>query len=107
MKKSGRWNLKSIAGKVMLGFVFTAMLGSVYVAPSYGDNDHDRGRGYDHRRVEHRGHAYGHGRWHDNRGYRYYDDGYRERIYVEPPVFYAPPPEPGIRIFFPPVIIHH
>jgi hypothetical protein len=32
--------------------------------------------------------------------------GYRERVYVPPRVIYAPPPPPGITIFFPPIFIH-
>lgn len=114
MKTSGRWSLRSIAGKVLLGLALTAMIGSLNVAPSYADNDRNRGRQqYDNRRYEHnrgpgdnRYRQGGHGRWHDRRGYRYYEDGYRHRIYAPPPVFYAPPPEPGIRIFFPPVYIN-
>jgi len=88
------------------------MIGSLNVAPSYADNDRNRGKKYDNRRHDHRAAGYdrnrhgGHGRWHDRRGYRYYEDGYRHRIYAPPPVFYAPPPEPGIRIFFPPVYIN-
>lgn len=111
MIKSSRWNFKSMAGKVLLGLVLTAIMGSMNVTPSYADNDRYRERRYDNRRYDHRGpgydnHRYGrHGRWHDRRGYRYYEDGYRHRIYVAPPVFRAPPPEPGIRIFFPPVYI--
>ena len=98
-----RWNLKSIAGKVLLGFALTAMIGSIYVTPSYADNRH-RGKKYDNRQYEHRGNGYGHGRWRDRGGYRYYNDGYRERIYVSP--FYAPPPQPGIHVFFPPIYIN-
>lgn len=123
MIKSSRWNFKSMAGKVLLGLVVTAIMGSINVTPSYADNDRYRGKKYDHRRYDHRGpgydnrrydhrgpgydnHRYGkHGRWHDRRGYRYYEDGYRHRIYVAPPIYRAPPPEPGIRIFFPPIYI--
>ena len=112
MKTSSRWSLRSIAGKVLFGLALTAMIGSINVVPSYADNDRNRGRQYDNRRNDHRAAGYdrnrhgGHGRWHDRRGYRYYEDGYRHRIYAPPPVFYAPPPEPGIRIFFPPVYIN-
>lgn len=114
MLKSKRWHFAYSVGKIMIGLVLTAMISSIYVAPSYGDDGYGRRGGrYDNRRYEHRGRGYdhnryyGHGRWHDRRGYRYYEDGYRERIYVEPPVYYAPPPEPGIQIFFPPIILGH
>lgn len=112
MKTSSRWSLRSITGKVLLGLALTVMIGSLNVAPSYADNDRNRGKKYDNRRHDHRAAGYdrnrhgGHGRWHDRRGYRYYEDGYRHRIYAPPPVFYAPPPEPGIRIFFPPIYIN-
>jgi hypothetical protein len=105
MIQSSRWNFKPLVGKVMIGLVLTAIMGSISVSPSYADDGYRRGRG-DNRRYENRGHGYGHGRWHDRRGYRYYDDGYRERIYVEPPVYYAPPPRPGIHVFFPPIYIN-
>jgi hypothetical protein len=101
-----------MAGKVLLGLAATAIIGSIYVTPSYADNGHNRGKKYDNRGYEHRGPEYnrsyrgGHGRWHDRGGYRYYQDGYSHRIYAPPPVFYTPPPEPGVRIFFPPVYIN-
>jgi hypothetical protein len=79
----------------MMGLVLAAMLGSIDVAPAIGaDYRHDSGR------YEKRGHAYGH----NKRVYRPYD--YRERVYVAPRVIYAPPPPPGIGIFFPPIFIH-
>lgn len=123
MIKSSRWNFKSMAGKVLLGLVVTAIMGSMNVTSSFADDDRYRGknydnRGYDHREFEHdnrhydnRGSRYDkrygkHGRWHDRGGYRYYEDGYRQRIYVAPPVFHTPPPQPGVRIFFPPVYIN-
>jgi hypothetical protein len=50
---------------------------------------------------------------HDNGRYEHRGRGYdRDRyvrgrsVYVSPPVIYAPPPPPGIDIFFPPIIIH-
>ncbi len=109
MIQSNKWNFKSMAGKVLLGFALTAIIGSIYVTPSYADNRH-RGKKYDNRQYEHRGPGYnrsyrgGHGRWQDRGGYRYYDDGYSHRIYVSP--VYAPPPQPGIHVFFPPIFIN-
>jgi hypothetical protein len=99
MKTSGKGDLRSIAGKIMMGLVLAAMIGSMHVAPALGEGDHDNGRyeknrGREHERDRHVK------RRHDNRRY---DD--RERVYVAPRVIYAPPPPPGIGIFFPPVFI--
>ena len=107
MKTSRTWNLGTIVGKLMLGLVLAAMIGSVNVAPALGkDNHKDMGK-HDNRRYEQRGHAYGHDRNYGYRADRYYGPyGYRERVYVPPPVVYAPPPPPGIGIFFPPIFIH-
>jgi hypothetical protein len=77
----------------MMGLVLASMIGSIDVVPAIGRDRDDRGR------YEQRGHAYGH----NKRVYRSY--GYRERVYVPPRVIYAPPPPPGIGIFFPPVYI--
>jgi hypothetical protein len=94
MKTSSTWSFRSIVGKIMMGLVLAAMIGSIDVAPAIGaDYRHDSGR------YEKRGHAYGHSK----RVYQPY--GYRERVYVAPPVVYAPPRPPGISIFFPPVFI--
>jgi hypothetical protein len=79
----------------MMGLVLTAMVGSVDVVPALGD-DHER-KGKHDSRYENRGR--GHDRSVQRRVYQTY--GYRDRYYVPPPVIYAPPPEPGISIFFP------
>jgi hypothetical protein len=93
----------------MMGLVLAAMIGSLDVAPSYGDDYRDRGVRHDDRRGDHRGRGYDRDRYdHRGRGY-YYVRGkrvyrpnvYRERVYVPPPVYYEPPPPPGIRIFLP------
>ena len=87
-----------------MGLVLGAMIGSMNVAQAIGDNDHDRGGKHDNGRYENRGR--GHDRDRKERGRREYrSDGYRERVYVSPPVIYEPPRPPGISIFFPPVII--
>jgi len=109
MKTIHQWNFKSIAGKVLLGFVLIAMIGSMDVTQTFArdynrsagryDNDRyeNRGRGYDRERME---------RMHERRPYGYYHDR-RDRVYYPPPpVIYAPPPPPGIGIFFPPIFIH-
>jgi hypothetical protein len=122
MKPSHTWNLRSIVGKIMMGLVFAAMIGSMGVAPALGKNDHGRKGKHDNGRYTdegRRGSDRDHydrdrGRWyyHDLRGRRvdrYYH--HRDRFYAPPRGFYAPPREPGIEIFFPPiffppVIIH-
>lgn len=94
----------------MMGLALAAMIGSIGVAPSFGDDDHgrggkhdsgDRGRGHDNGRYDHRGRGYDHDR--GRRVYRSY--GYSEPVYVAPPVYYEPPPPPGISIFLPPIHI--
>ena len=88
MKRSSICKFRSIAGKILMGLVFSAMLGSTGVGPALGDDDHDRRGRHDNRRYEHR-----------ERGYDYYQPyGYRERIYAP---IYAPAPAPGVGIFFP------
>ena len=100
MKTSSTWSFRSIVGKIMMGFVLVAMIGSIDVAPALGkDNRGKQANRYENRRD--RGHyVYERGR----RVYRPY--GYRERVYVSPPVIYAPPRPPGFSIFFPPIFIH-
>ena len=100
MKISSTWNFRSIVGKILMGLVLSAMLGSAGVVPALGDDDHDRRGRHDNRRYEHR--ERGHDNWryeHRERGYDYYQPyGYRERIYAP---IYAPAPAPGVSIFFP------
>ena len=82
----------------MMGLVVAAMIGSIDVSPALGKKDK-----HDNRRYEHRGRGYD--RDHYVRGRRA-PYGYRERVYIPPPAIYAPPPQPGISIWFPPIIIH-
>ena len=91
MKTPSTWVLRSIVGKIMMGLVLAAMVGSVNVLPAFGEDNrrHDKGRN------EHRDR--GHDR--DRRGYE--PNVYREGYYTPPPVIYAPAPEPGISIFLP------
>jgi hypothetical protein len=96
MKTSSTWNFRSIVGKIMMGLVLAAMIGSLDVAPALGRDDHKRMGKHDNRRYEQRG-----------RGY--YDRGHYvqgRRVYAPPRVIYAPPPPPGIGVFFPPIFIH-
>jgi hypothetical protein len=98
----------------MMGLVLATIIGSMEVTPALARDDHDRGgrhddgrygRGHDDGRYEHRGR--GHDRDRYVRGRRVYrPDGYSERVYAPPPVYYEPPPAPGISIFLPPILIH-
>ncbi len=112
MNISSKWNFRSIVGKITLGLVLAVLIGSVNVAPSFADDDHGRGERHDNGRYENRGRGYERDRYerhryerHRHERYRreYRPYGYRERVYVEPPVVYVPPPQPGISIFFPPL----
>ena len=106
MKTASTWNFGSIVGKIMLGLVLAAMIGSADVAPSFGGDNHGRGGKQGGGRNEQRGRGHDRGRNdHGRREYRSYGYGYREGVYYPPPVIYAPPPAPGVSIFFPPVII--
>jgi hypothetical protein len=94
MKTSSTWNFRSIVGKMIMGLVLAAVIGTIDVAPALGKDDHKRWRKHDNRRHV-QGRPYG------------YNYGYRERVYYPPPpVVYAPPRPPGISIFFPPLFIH-
>jgi hypothetical protein len=99
MKTSSTWNFRSVVGRIMMGLVLAAMIGSIDVAPALAKNkdDHKRMGKHDNGRYKHRGRGYDRDR---------YVHGYRGRGYAPPPVVYAPPPPPGIGIFFPPVFIH-
>ena len=98
MKTSSIWNFRSIVGKIMMGLVLASMIGSIDIVPAFG-KDNRMGK-HDNGRYEQRGRGYDH----NKRVYRPY--GYRQRVYVPPRVIYAPPPPPGISIFFPPIFIH-
>jgi uncharacterized membrane protein len=106
MKTLSTWNFRSIVGKIMLGLVVAAMIGSAEVVPSFGRDNHSRGGRQGGGRSDQRGGGHGRGRSeYGGRGHGYRSYGYREGFYVPPPVIYAPPPAPGIGIFFPSVII--
>ena len=101
MKTSSRWKLRSIGDKILMGLVLASIIGSINVVPARADDDHGRGGRNDNGRYEKKGHEHDRGRHErDRRGY-----DYRERVYVQPPVIYAPPPPPGIDIFLPRIII--
>jgi len=81
--------IRTTVGKIVMALVCASMLGGVFITPAYAD-DHGRRRGYQKhsRRV------------HQPPRRHYY---YSERVYVPPPVVYAPAPyrSPGISIVFP------
>jgi len=99
MKTSSIWSFRSIVGKIMMGLVLTAMIGSIDVAPALGRDDDKRMGRHDNGRYDHRGRGYDHNRYKYDRRY------YRPYSYAPPPVIYAPPPPSGIGIFFPPIFI--
>jgi hypothetical protein len=100
MKTSSIWSFKSIVGKIMMGLVLAAMIGSIDAAPALG-KDGKQGKA----RYENRGRGNNRGHYVYERGRRVYRPyGYTERVYVDPPVYYAPPSPPGISVFFPPLI---
>jgi hypothetical protein len=115
MKTSNTWNFRSIVGKIMMGLVLTAMVGSIDVVPALSKDDYRRTGKHDNGRYDQRGRGYDNDRYvHGRRVYRHRRHGYRGRVYVSPPAIYvplpppvifAPPPPPGISIFFPPLFI--
>jgi hypothetical protein len=94
MKTLSTWNFKSMLGKIMMGLVVAAMIGSLDVAPALGKDDHKHMGKHDNGRYEQRERGYDRNRYMQAR-----------RVYVPPRVIYAPPPPPGISIFFPPFFI--
>lgn len=108
MKTSGGTRgFRSIVGKVTMGLVLAAMIGSLDVATAIARDEHRHGGGHheSHRGYRVRGHDRGrhHGRYLRSHAY-----GYREPVYVTQPAYYAPPvyyapqaPAPGINIFLP------
>ena len=102
----------SIVGKVMMGLVLAAMIGSADQALARGNDNNRRieknGKG---RNEQARG-GHDNGRYEQNRRgsrtYGYYGHNvYTERYYPPPPVIFAPPPLPGIEIIFPPIFFHN
>ncbi len=102
MKSEGSWNVRSIVGKLMVGLVMTAMMGAVGVIPAHSDDHGKRIERHDNGRPDYRGRKYARGH---NKNVRRYHRApvYRERVYVEPRVIYAPPRPSGVSIFLPPL----
>jgi hypothetical protein len=103
MKTSSLRDFRSIGGKIMTGFVFAAIIGSMNVAPALGRDDNRKG-GTDKGRNGQRDRGHDRGRHVQGRR-EYRTDGYGEQVYIPPPVVYEPPSPPGISIFFPPIVI--
>lgn len=126
MKTSSRWNYRSIVFKSMMGLALAALVGIIDVAPASarGGGGHEGGRqsmgrhdggrsmhgGYNRgysRGYRPYGRGYGYGYGYRPYGYGYgYGYGYPRRVYVAPPVVYAPPPPPGVGIFLPSIVIN-
>jgi len=87
----------------MKGFVLAMLIVSLGVAPAIGKDDHKEK--HDNGHYDHKGRGYDHGHYVQGRNV-HHTTVYEERVYVAPPVVYAPPPSPGISIFFPPIFIH-
>jgi hypothetical protein len=99
MKTSSTWNFRFIVGKIMVGLVLAAMISGIEAVPALGEEDHKRVEKHDKGRNEHKGRGY------DRDRYAHGRRDYHPDYYTPPPVIYAPPPQPGITIFFPPIVI--
>lgn len=108
MKTIATSSFRSLAGKIVLGLVMAAMLGGLDAAPAAAGDHGNRGDYRGDRHNEYRGRGHDRGYWgrdrYNRRVYRAY--GYVEPVYVAPPVYYAPLPEPGVSIFLPSIRIH-
>ncbi len=90
--------------RILMVFLFALVIAGINAEPASARDDHDRGRHHDNGRYENRGRGYE--RNHHVRNRRVHRTTvYRERVYVAPPVFYAPPPPPGISFFLPSITI--
>ena len=99
METPGREEERPRVAKVKEGLVLAVMIGGLGVAPAIGGDEHNNKHGNKHKK----GHYEQSGHNHYVQGRQVY---VRERVYIPPPIVYAPPPQPGISIFFPPIFIH-
>lgn len=109
MKTSHRWTVRSLTGKLVLGFVMFLMIGSINVVPALSKDHHRNMENYDQVRYERDRQRQDRDRYRYERERRVHErERYerRRRGYDSPPVIFVPPPPPGIRIFFPPIFIH-
>ena len=107
MKTSSTLNFRCTLGKIILGLVLVAIIGSIDVVPAIGRDDHESRDRDNHERIgRHDDRRYEHDRRGHDRDRRVYDhSNYRGRGYAPPPIAYLPPPPPGLGIFFPPIFI--
>ena len=105
MKTPKRWDFRSIMSKLIGGMVLALMMiGGINVVPAFSE-DNQRRLEYNNR---HERNSYRSDRYrneHERRDDRYRYE-HRRHGYRPPPVIYAPPSPPGIRLFFPPIYIH-
>ena len=71
MKTSITWIFRSVGGKIMLGLILAAMIGSIDVAPAFSKDDHKTTEKHDNGRSGHRGGGNDRGRY-DRGGYQPY-----------------------------------
>ena len=90
----------STVGKMVMALVFASMIGGVFIAPAFGDDDDRRGGYYGQGRYEHG--RYEHNRYeHNRRGYYQPRTYYSEHAYTPPLDVYVPMPSPGVSLVFP------
>lgn len=98
----------SLIGAFITGCLLSTAVVVIPALPASARDNYRQQDNRNDRRYEHNRRGYERQRYDRNRRvYRPY--GYRERVYVPPPVMYAPappPPPPGIGIFFPPLFFH-
>jgi hypothetical protein len=80
----------------------TTMIGAIGVLPAQCKDNDRRIERHDNGRPEYRGRGYERNRHYRDRRYNP-APVYRERVYVEPRVIYAPPRPVGVSIFLPPL----
>ena len=112
MSTSNTWakHLRSTVGKIVMAFVFTSVISGIFLVPAFGQGYERRQRpqrqgpqerGW-HARERQDARRWRAREWRDARGRRAYRPYvYSAPLYVPPPVVYAPPPSPGISLFFP------
>ena len=82
-------------------FVFAAVISGLLISTVFADGNHGHGQaGHNGRHGNYGNHGRNHYRHNDHRDYR--DGyGYAQPVYAPAPVYYEPPPSPGISLFFP------
>jgi hypothetical protein len=92
-------NFRPTIHKIVMALALVSLMGSMSMTPALSRDEGDR-----------RGHAdkgWHKGEQQGDRGRREYRPEYQhpyryaQPVYAPPPVYYAPPPSPGISLFFP------